>query len=423
MKIRHLIYLFPLVFLIISGCAQREADIGSNAIVGTPGNKFAILSGSATHGTDWHAPYTNGGGKSLEVGNAQNMYSFFAIRFNARAGLPDSVQVDTLRVRLCRGKVWPGGALPGLQVTIREIPDSVSWTEGALVPGMMAGREQYPVLDLTLVASATDSFFTFTLANPQEIWHRWHTDSTNHGMIIEPRAGSSGGMGGFIEFYSREGQVSDHPEYAPALFIHGRAWVSDSTFSPDTSVTTYATDDGFLVIDSTEINPVSRDQHRGHLLVTQGLPQRAALYFPVDTIVTTFSRSVNRAELHLFADTTSPLRMEYPEENMSVNHGFLTDSTWITHPDSLQLSRLPGPEAGATGYGYWDITNSELVFDVTGAVAFWISNPARNGGMQIFSADELNNLAREAFYGADADSATLYNKRPKLYIWYTEISH
>jgi hypothetical protein len=150
------------------------------------------------------------------------------------------------------------------------------------------------------------------------------------------------------------------------------------------------------------------------------MAQRAAIYFPVDTIMSNFTRAVSRAELHLFADTTSLLEIPLTGANMFVNHGFLNDSTWLTHPDSLQLNRLLGLEAGQQGYGVWDRTSSEVSFDVTGAVASWVSRSSVNGGLQVFSGDEFSTLSRVVFYGADADSV---NKRPTLLIWYTEISH
>ncbi|HEY3294176.1 MAG TPA: hypothetical protein VGL38_01925 [bacterium] len=414
MNFRHFLFLLSLISLLVLGCAQRETDIGSNAITGTTENKFAILSGHPTHSTDWHPPFTNGYGTSLEIGDAKNLFAFTAIRFDATTGLPDSVRVDSMEIRLYRGKVWPTTGFPGLQVRIREIPNSVIWTQGTLIPGSLPGRESYPILD-SVLASATDTFLTIPIKNPQEMWHKWHADS-GKGLVIEPRSDQPGGHGGFIEFYSHEIPSGVHPEYAPALIIHGSARVNDSTFSPDTTVTAGALHDAYLVIDSTDIN--EPDAHHEHLLVTQGMAQRAALYFPLDTVVTNFSRAVSRAELHMFADTTSPLMIRYTGENVLLKHGFLNDTTWVAHPDSLQLNSELGPEASTNGT--WDVTSSEFILDVTGAVATWISNPARNGGLQFFASDELNTLEREVFFGADAVDV---NKRPKLYIWYTEISH
>jgi len=419
LHIRHFLWLLPLIFLFVLGCAQRETDIGANAVTGLTENKFATLSGTATHSTDWHPPFSNGLGTSLEVGNAKNLFAFFAIRFDAVTGLPDSVRVDSMEIRLYHASVWPSVRdLQGLQVRIREIPDSVIWTEGTLVPGQFPTRENYPIIDsVVLSANSSDSLASFPVKNPQEMWHKWHADS-GKGLIIEPRSDISGGNGGFIEFYSHEESSLIDPNYPPALLIHGAAQVNDSVFSPDTTVLAYPQYDGYLVIDSTDIN--QPQQHVGRMVITQGMAQRGAIYFPVDTITNQFSRSVSRAILHLYADTLNPLRIQYVGQTMTLNHGYLLDSTWISHPDSLTLNRLLGPESGVTGYGTWNSTSSELVFDVTGIVSTWVTDPSRNDGIQVFSGNELNTLEREVFYGADADSV---NKRPKLDIWYTEISH
>ena len=101
-----------------------------------------MTSDTATHGTDWRPPYTNGYGTSLEIGDAAGLFSFVAIRFEVTSGLPDSVIADSLVVRLTNTyKVFPE-FLPGLQVRIREIPDSVAWKEGQLLSSNRLARRR-----------------------------------------------------------------------------------------------------------------------------------------------------------------------------------------------------------------------------------------------------------------------------------------
>jgi hypothetical protein len=414
LKFRSLLAFILLALLVVAGCAQRETDIGSNAITGLPGDRFAVTADTATHGTDWKPPFTNGFGTSLEVGDASSLFAFFVLRFEVVTGLPDSVLPDALTLHLTNtGKSWPE-FFPGLQVRIREIPDSVKWTEGVLLPGSLPGRESYPLLDST-VAGATDTTLVVSLSDAAGLWSRWRAEGdSSGGLLIEARSDFPGGRGGFVEYYSHENSTIG----PPSLSVHGQAFSGDSLLSADTTLLTYATNDGYLVIDSTDINPTTLAAHQKRLLVTQGMAQRTALYFPLDTLLQSFPRSVNRAELHLFADTTNALEIRYPGQDMVLKNGFLNDSTWISHSDSLQLSRLLGSESIAVGD--WQASSSELVFDVTTAVASWVENPASNGGLQILSAEELDFLSREVFYGPDADSL---NKRPKLYIWFTESSY
>jgi hypothetical protein len=153
------------------------------------------------------------------------------------------------------------------------------------------------------------------------------------------------------------------------------------------------------------------------LFVTQGMPGRGALYFPLDSLSSQFMREVNRAELHLYADTLDPYAVTYSEQNLLFTHGFLTDTSWIAHPAARDSFHL-GYESSTVGT--WDATSTEYVLDVSGAVADWVANPAHNGGLQIIASDETSFLARQVFYSPLANDTS---KRPKLIIWYTESSY
>jgi hypothetical protein len=399
---RFSIILAILSLLLLGSCTQRETDIGANAIVSLPADSFKITSDTASYSTDWIPHYTNGLGASLEVGDAKGLFAYTVVRFDVFSGIPDSIIVDSLVVHLYRNRVWPGPGLPGTQVRVREIPDSATWTENDLIPGKFAGREQFPVLD-SLALGETDTVLTYQIRDPQSVWQRWRAD-TSMGLIIEPRFG-----GGFIEFYSREAASA----YVPYLFIHGRALRTSDTTWVDSSFVSQASGDGYLVLDSTAHSP-------GRFFIAQGHAVRGALYFSMDsTLIGNFRRSVNRAELRIYADTTDAAEIRFSTSNMLIKHGLLSDSTWISHADTLLSSLVVGSES--SNLGIWDSTSTEVRIDVSGAVANWVANPSQNGGLQVIAYNELGTLlSREVFFGPQADDPT---KRPRLYIWFTDTSH
>ena len=401
MSRRSLIPLISLVLVLLTGCAQRESDVGRSAITGNPTDRFAVTSAKATHSASWHPQFSNARGTILQIGNARHLYAFTVLRFEFGGGLLDSVRadtmyrVDTVSVRLYKAGVWPEGDSTAVEVRVREIQES--WDENTLLQGTLAGREGYPIIDSLRVSTAPNDTF-FVMQIPAVLWTRWiQQDSTTYGLLIEPRE-----SGELVQFYSNQELLISY--YPPQLHIAGVNRHADTAFVSNRT----ATNDGYLVLDSTAKSP-------DRLYISRGLPGRAALYFPLDTLSHVFARSVNRAELHIFADTLDPAVLRYTSFTTTPLYGYLLDSSWISTPDSLLTTRILGREL--SGRTSWDITTSEYTMDVTTAVASWVDNPRTNWGMQLLASDELGLLAREVFYAPSAADST---KQPKLYIWYTE---
>ena len=390
------------LLLLFSGCAQRETDIGSGAITGQPSDTFLVTTAVATASADFHPRVTNGYGPSLEVGDTLGLYAFFAVQFNLPAGLPDSVQIDTVRLRLRLNHVWPSSGVAGLRVRIREI--TVPWQEDSILVEMLAVRDGFPPLD-SLRVSTADSLFYWDV--PPVIYQRWLAgDSASTGLLFEPIE-----SGAFLEFYSSEPRGTD-ATLPPVVQIRGTRWNQVDSVWQDTTLSSDLTawEDAYVVLDTAPRRPE-------RFFVTQGMPGRAALYFPLDSLSSQFRREVNRAELHLYADTLDPYGVTYSGLNILFTHGFLTDTSWIAH-SSVSDSFHMGYESGTAGT--WDASNTEYVLDVSGAVADWVANPAHNGGLQIIASDETSFLARQVFYSHLAADTS---KHPKLVIWYTESSY
>jgi hypothetical protein len=390
------------LFVLLSGCAQRETDIGSGAITGQPSDSFLVTTVTATASADFRPRVTNGYGPSLEVGEALGLYAYFALQFNLPAGLPDSVQLDTVRLRLRLNHIWPSSGVSGLRVRIREI--TIPWQEDSVLVDEFSVRDEFPGVD-SLRVSTADSLFYWDV--PRTVWQRWQAgDSTSTGLLFEPLE-----TGSFFEFYSAEPR-SIGATLQPVVQIRGTQWTEVDSVWQDTTlnIDLAATEDAYVVLDTTPRRPE-------RVFVTQGMPERAAFYFPLDTLSSRFLREVNRAELHVFADTLDPYVIAYPGQNIIFTHGLLNDTSWIAHPTVADSFHM-GYESGAVGT--WDATNSEYILDVSGAVADWVANPSHNGGLQLIASDESSFLARQVFYSNLTDDVS---KRPKLIIWYTEISY
>jgi hypothetical protein len=390
------------LFLLFSGCAQRETDIGSGAITGQPSDTFKVDSVFATVAADFQPRVTNGYGPSLEIGDASGLYAFFAVQFNLPAGLPDSVRLDTVRLRLRLNHVWPASGVTGLRVRIREI--TVPWQEDSILFEQLAGRESFPLLD-SLRIGTLDSLFYWNV--PPLVWQKWLAgDSTSTGLLFEPIE-----TGSFLEFYSAEPRGTD-ATLPPVVQIRGTRWNLVDSVWQDTTLSSDLTawEDAYVVLDTAPRQPE-------RFYVTQGMPGRGALYFALDSVSSQYRREVNRAELHLFADTLDPYAVAYSGQNILFTHGFLNDTSWIAHPTERDSFHL-GYESGTVGT--WDASNTEYVLDVSGAVADWVANPAHNGGLQIIASDETSLLARQVFYSPSSNDSS---KHPKLIIWYTESSY
>jgi hypothetical protein len=385
--------------VLLWGCAQRESDIGRKAIVGLPDNNFATAIVRDSVAANFKPHLTNGRGLSLQVGNAKHLFAFSVFKFDFLGAILDSVRADTLYrvdsaiVSLHRVSVWPDGDTSGIRIRVREVRES--WDENSLLTGALAGREGYPIVDSIRMSTGPNDT-TFAINLPREVFMRWiRGDSTTYGLLLEPIS-----AGNFVEFASDN---SSNSLQWPSLVIKGRNLRADTTFSSLRA----APIDGYMVIDSAYKAP-------DHFYLTRGLSERAALYFPADTLARIFSRSVNRAELHIFADTLDPAVIRYKYASTLAKYGTLPDTSWLHRPDSLSSDSYIGNESNS---GMWNSTTSEMVIDISNAVASWVDRPATNTGLQLLCVSELDILARESFYGP---SYFDINKRPTLHIWYTE---
>lgn len=352
------------------------------------------MTGTSTYSSVWNPEVSNGRGASLQIGEAGGFSAFFAIRFDLTDALPDSHIVENKQIRFIVSRVWPEEDAPDLVVRIREITDD--WDEDELLEGIFADRESFPAVDSLLFISEVDDTLRFEI--PDDLWERWAAlDTANYGLLFERIEGDV-----LISLFSSEGGT----DVRAILEVTGTQWsFQDSVWEEsDMSLQILPEHDGYLASEFAEPEP-------GRLYLCQGFPQRAAIYFPVDTVSEVFSRIVNRAELRFYADLDHPANLLYEDVGLLYKDGSLLDTSWIAEPDSAVARYI------ATSSTVFDSTNTILAFGVGGIVSGWVEDPATNGGFQVKISSEDDYLARQVFHGADSEEL---DKRPQLIIWYTE---
>ncbi|MBU1638719.1 DNRLRE domain-containing protein [bacterium] len=411
------------LILLVSGCAQRDSGVGINAITGVPEQDFITISGTATASAEWIPELSNGRGNSLQVGDASDFRSFSVLRWDPAAALPDSYVVESVRIKLTTGRIWPSTSdstiyVPDLRMIVREIP--VEWDEDDLIPGTLADFESFEILDTILIDSDPDDSVFYDL--PFELWQKWVDESlaqdaedtvstlTSYGLLFEPA-----NEGVLVEFLSSEGGSLGDDETgstAPVLRMEGTRWDLDDTVYVSSALflEQLPDHDGYLTSSSAEPQP-------GRMIVSAGYPQRELVYFPLDSLAEFTERLIARAEFRVFADPDDPLTMVYPNTGLNFKTGSLTNSDWVNEPDSVAsvTLRFVGTDAVAL-----DADAVLLKFDVTGIVSGWMADPAANGGLQIQTSGENQFLSRQIFHNHETEDES---KRPQLFIWYVEPSN
>jgi hypothetical protein len=398
-------------FVLLVGCAQRDTSVGIKGAGVIPDQSFKIVEGTATVSSSWHPHVSNGYGTSLQVGDYNYFKSCAAIRFYPGTAIPDSFELDTLNpptVKIKRFKertVLPEFNAPILRVEVREITDR--WTEDSVLAGSFPNRENYPVLSVFSMSPDTaDTSYTFIV--PTDLFYKWKTgDTASFGLLFTPTAGSEGAL---INLCSRE----SGDKYGPVLEVRGRKWLHDDSLGwvEDTILVDLLSGiDAYLTVDSAPVE-------NGKIAISQGYAQRMAIYFPLDSISGDLWRGleVNRAELYLYADVSNPLNLLYADQRPRYKQGRLANLTWMTEPDSA-VSDFVSEISGKT-----DSTNTLVTFysnSIGTIVNQWVNLTVANGGFYVQATSETSYLARQIFYSATAEDST---KRPRLKIWFTEIS-
>jgi len=386
--------LFLVSLSLLSGCVQRETDIGIDAVNNSPLDSFVTVEMTADTAITWVPKISNGRGTSLQIGDAAGFNSFFVMRFNPAAALPESVRVDSMVIKLHRDRIWPESDAVDLRVRIREITER--WTQDSLLAGSLADRNDFPPLD-SLLFEANQTEFSYQV--PESLWTRWVAhDSSTWGLLFEPIS-----IGSLFEIYSGE-TVSD--TLRAALEIHGEEWFEvDSVWTDSTLFARQSPEhDAYLAVNSAVCDST-------RLCLSEGFAQRAALYFALDSVTSYFHRAAVHAELYLYSDTLYPANMLYSNVGLLFKDGTMLGKTWMEDADSAKGNLV------ATTSSAFNATNEFVKFDVSWIVSGWVANPVANTGFQILTSEENGHLTRQVFHSPLSEDLT---KRPRLKLWLVE---
>lgn len=384
-----------------AACAQRETDVGVNAIPVAPDESEGKTFVGATRSAEWDLDLSPGRGAVLQVGEAQGFKVVSAVRFELAAILPDSFVIDTARIRFRVDQVYPGrGNAPDLRMLIKSVAED--WTEDQLKEDTLPNRGEYSVIDTILLTTAPlgagDTLppaVYWTV--PDSILNAWITEDTlNHGILLEAENPNV-----IVGIQSEEGAEA----YRIQLELVGSQFPEDSNFAETPwSQIVLPADDGYLATDLS-------DSLSGRLRVSQGSYRRALLYFPLDSMTVNPLRTVVRAWVHFYADLNAPNSLVYQGSNFLYKDASLIDTAWFAVPDSATQNFI------ALNSTAFQSDNRKISFEVTNSLVGMVGNPSTNGGFSIQASLESDILSRQYFHGHNSEVDSL---RPQLEIWWVE---
>ncbi|NUO18317.1 hypothetical protein HUU59_02585 [bacterium] len=384
-----------------AACAQRETDVGVNAIPVAPDESEGKTFVGATRSAEWDLDLSPGRGAVLQVGEAQGFKVVSAVRFELAAILPDSFVIDTARIRFRVDQVYPGrGNAPDLRMLIKSVAED--WTEDQLKEDTLPNRSEYSVIDTILLTTAPlgagDTLppaVYWTV--PDSILNAWITEDTlNHGILLEAENPNV-----IVGIQSEEGAEA----YRIQLELVGSQFPEDSNFAETPwSQIVLPADDGYLATDLS-------DSLSGRLRVSQGSYRRALLYFPLDSMTVNPLRTVVRAWVHFYADLNAPNSLVYQGSNFLYKDASLIDTAWFAVPDSATQNFI------ALNSTAFQSDNRKISFEVTNSLVGMVGNPSTNGGFSIQASLESDILSRQYFHGHNSEVDSL---RPQLEIWWVE---
>jgi hypothetical protein len=396
---RYVRLFVPALLLLALGCAQRDTNVGADAIPVKPVEFEGQTFIAATNSAEWVPDFTNGSSAALQIGEAGFFKAVSALRFQPNDVLPDSFRLDTVRLRFRVDQVYPGrNTAPDLRMLIKQITDQ--WSEDSLLRGSLPNRDSYPVIDTLLMPMfappGADSPFVYWYV-PDSIFEQWkNPDSLNYGILLEAENPEV-----MISIQSTEGADS----FRTQLELIGEEFPEDSGFvGSEWTESLLAIDDSYIAEDLS-------DSLSGRLRISQGTHRRALLYFPLDEFTANPYRSVVRAWIHFYADLNAPNSLTYEGQNFLYKDASLIDTLWFSDVDTTRQNFI------ALNSSNFESDNQEIRFDVTNSLFGMVGQPETNGGFSVQATLENDVLSRQFFHAHDSEVDSL---RPRLEIWWVE---
>jgi hypothetical protein len=396
--------------LVIAGCAQKDSPVGSNL---APGLSQALPAEMILPPADtrfYRTSSTTIVSTYLYLGHRDEGYrSNLLVRFNPIASvLPDNFMVDSLRVRMVVDSVTqiPNDSIKASVFLVnREQPwwnqsGGVTWNNfnsDTLQFGPSIGQLQVPA---TAVSGDTVRFLLSSADSLLRAWLAADSGDTsinhNNGLYFD---------GALNQDYMVRFSSTDHTSFLRRPQLEMFLTYPDSLGNTVSGVYyASANSDAFIANDTT---PLSTDIEQ--VWLGNGAAYRTIMRFAIDDSFAVLPNAiVQRAEVIIRYDAANSLN----NGTVAGAYGLpMTDTAWLSNPDSATTGPVSLP-----GISAFNATTGTLAMNVTALVNDWVQHPGTHQGVMIHSANEYENVARQAFYGFTVDVADTL--RPYLRIVY-----
>ncbi len=356
---------------------DREGQVADTLIVQEPGTEA------------YYSRLINtGAGDNLLIGNYQNYASAIYMKFG---NLPDSAEVHSAKLYLTKS---PNDSII--------LASNQTFTLNLYHAGFEWENDQDPEQYLDQLPFMSGSFqnVTVTIDTSDTIaidldtlvvsdWADTISGLTNNGfwMVSED-------LQGILGCYSTENAETS---LKPAIkliysFIDSTGKVRDTT-------TVYATNDAFLIPDTTSVlNSLDPD----NFYIGKGLVFRSFLKFDLSNFDTTIH--LNRALMKIVIN-----------KDNSIGNILNASDIIIFRKEEESRAKSDVNELPATASYGGTLVADTLIVDVTQTIQGWIGNNYPNYGFLVRSVNEERTLSRTAFYSSKSSDAL----QPRLYLYYT----
>jgi hypothetical protein len=386
-----LILLTLFLGLVIAGCSQDPASVGTKLIAGS--EKFSAHDTSivSIRDTTFKFAGPNGGGSNVLVGNYSSVDATALLQFFTT--IPDSlttVHIDTVRLSLTVSYTWNMGTSPA-EFVIRKV--TTPWSAGTVTVDSLARLYFAPTLSTSITDKDSISIGKVVTAQIDSSLVRKWINITADGskplffsiaLVTKPGM-TNVGIWGFSQFGTST---------PPSLkILYSKNGVRDSIDLNSGSGTFLATETPFLP--------------SGFIETQAGVSIRGKINFNLKPISDSINRAiVNNATMELtLNNAASQLGAGTPDSVLALIGG--SDA----RPDSVSTAYF--------AFGYrkdaLQTTNSVYTFSVTSMAQQWINNPSTYQGVVLRSLTDESSVDKLSFYSSK-DST----RAPRLLVTYTK---
>ena len=356
---------------------DREGQVADTLIVQEPGTEA------------YYSRLINtGAGDNLLIGNYQNYASAIYMKFG---NLPDSAEIHSAKLYLKKSPIDSTILASNQTFNLNLYHAGFEW-ENDQDPEQylnqlpfMSGSFQNVIVTIDTSDTIAIDLDTLVVSD----WADTISGLTNNGfwMVSED-------LQGILGCYSTENAETS---LKPAIkliysFIDSTGKVRDTT-------TVYATNDAFLIPDTTSVlNSLDPD----NFYIGKGLVFRSFLKFDLSNFDTTIH--LNRALMKIVIN-----------KDNSIGNILNASDIIIFRKEEESRSKSDVNELPATASYGGTLVADTLIVDVTQTIQGWIGNNYPNYGFLVRSVNEERTLSRTAFYSSKSSDAL----QPRLYLYYT----